>query len=127
MTSPTLRRDGCLKMAPPTSPHPFFIRQPGVLSARETLFWPEVARELTKSDGTRTIRSEIARGIVSNRSQGPELDKMRVFDPGVTPGYPGVLQGDPGVKNFHFGQFWALGPIGNDSSRNFRSNGPGPI
>ena len=32
-----------------------------------------------------------------------------------------------GVKNLHFVHFWALGPIGNDSSRNFRSNGPGPI
>ena len=31
------------------------------------------------------------------------------------------------VKNPHFGHFWALGPIAIDSSRNFRSNGPGPI
>ena len=32
-----------------------------------------------------------------------------------------------GVKNLHFVPFWAPGPIGNDSSCNFRSNGPGPI
>ena len=50
-----------------------------VLRARATLFWPKIARELTKSDGTGTIRSEIARGIVSNRSRGPEMDKMMVF------------------------------------------------
>ena len=29
--------------------------------------------------------------------KGPELDKMRVFVPGVTPGYPGVSPGYPGV------------------------------
>ena len=115
-------------------------KTPDVLRARGTLFWPKIARELTKSDGTRTIRSEIARGIVSNRSQGPEMDKMRVFDPGVTPGYPGVPRGAPGYprgipgypgvppgQNLHFVHFWTLGPIGNDSSHNFRSNGPGPI
>ena len=56
-------------------------KTPDVLRARGTLFWPKIARELTKSDGTRTIRSEIARGIVSNRSQGQEIDKMWVFDP----------------------------------------------
>ena len=78
-------------------PRPFctFKRTPDVLRARGTLFWPKIARELTKSDGTRTIRSEIARGIVSNRSRGPEMDKMRVLDPGVTPGYP---RGTPGSK-----------------------------
>ena len=36
-------------------------------------------KKFTKSDGTETIRSEIARGIVSNRPRGPEIDKMRVF------------------------------------------------
>ena len=72
-------------------------KTPDVLRARGTLFWPKIARELTKSDGTRTIRSEIARGIVSNGSQGPEMDKMKVFDPEVLPGYPGVPRGDPGV------------------------------
>ena len=51
-----------------------------VLRARGTLFWPKLTRELTKYNGTGTIRSEIARGIVSNRSQGPEMDKIRVFD-----------------------------------------------
>ena len=59
-----------------------------MLRARGTLFWPKIARELTKSDGTRTIRSEIARGIVSNRSQGPEMDKMKVFN---TPTYMEVV------------------------------------
>ena len=72
-------------------------KTPDVLRARGTLFWPEIARELTKSDGTRTIRSEIARGIDCNRSQGPELAKMRAFDPGVALEYPGVPRGDPGV------------------------------
>ena len=52
---------------------------PGKLRARRTLFWPKIAREATKFNETRTIRSEIARGIVSTRSQGPEMDKMRVF------------------------------------------------
>ena len=70
-------------------------KTPDVLRARGTLLWPKIARELTKSDGTRTIRSEIARGIVSNRSRGPEMDKMRFFDPGVPRGYPGVPQGTP--------------------------------
>ena len=51
-----------------------------VLRARGTLFWPKVARELMKFNGTRTIRSEIARGIDCNRSRGPEMDKMGVFD-----------------------------------------------
>ena len=51
-----------------------------MLRARGTLFRPKLTRELTKSDGTWTIRSEIARGIDCNRSQGPEMDKMRVFD-----------------------------------------------
>ena len=55
-------------------------KTPDVLRARGTFFRSKIARELTKSDGTRTIRSEIARGIVSNRSQGPEMDKMKVFD-----------------------------------------------
>ena len=57
-----------------------FKKTPGVQRARGTLFWPKIARELTKSNGTRTIRSEIARGIVSNRSRGPEMHKMKVFD-----------------------------------------------
>ena len=30
-------------------------------------------------------------------------------------------------NKFDFVHFWALGPIAIDSSRNFRSNGPGPI
>ena len=55
------------------------INTKNVLRACATLFWPKVAREATKFDETWTIRSEIARGIVSNRSQGPEMDKMRVF------------------------------------------------
>ena len=71
-------------------------KTPDVLKARGTLFCPKMARELTKSDGTRTIRSEIARGIVSNRSQGPELAIMMVFDAGVAPEYPGVPRGTPG-------------------------------
>ena len=50
-----------------------------MLRVRGTLFWPKVAREATKMNETRTIRSEIARGIVSNRSRGPEMDKMVVF------------------------------------------------
>ena len=32
-----------------------------------------------------------------------------------------------GVKNLHFVNFWTLGPIAIDSSRNFRSNGPSLI
>ena len=67
-------------------------KTPDVLRARGTLFWPKIARELTKSDGTRTIRSEIARGIVSNRSQGPEMDKMKVFD---TPTYMEMFSHPP--------------------------------
>ena len=55
------------------------INAKNVLRARGTLFWPKVAREATKFDETRTIRSEITRGIVSNRSQGPEMGKMKVF------------------------------------------------
>ena len=55
------------------------INAKNVLRARGTLFWPKVAREATKFDETRSIRSEITRGIVSNRSQGPDMDKMNVF------------------------------------------------
>ena len=60
--------------------HPFLIHQPGMLRARGTSSWPKIARELTKSDGTWTIRSEIVRGIGLDRSKGPEVDKMKVFD-----------------------------------------------
>ena len=50
-----------------------------LLRARGTLFWPEVAGEPTKMDETWTIRSEIARVIVSNRSGGPDMHKMNAF------------------------------------------------
>ena len=50
-----------------------------VLRARGTLFWLKVAREPTKINETYTNRSEIARGIVSNRSRGPEMHKMTLF------------------------------------------------
>ena len=49
---------------------------------------------------------------------------------GVCRGAPGAPRGAPGyprVKNLHFVHFWAPGPIAIGSSRNFRSNGPGPI
>ena len=45
----------------------------------------------------------------------------------VSEGLQSQLRTCKGVKNLHFVHFWALGPIGNDSSRNFRSNGPFPI
>ena len=51
-----------------------------VLRARGTLFRPKVARELMKFNETRTIRSEIERGKYCYRSEGPEMDKMIVFD-----------------------------------------------
>ena len=47
-----------------------------VLRARGTLFWPETARDPTKIDETKAIRSEIARGIRFDRSQGPEMVKI---------------------------------------------------
>ena len=47
------------------------FRSSTVLRVRGTLFWPKLARELTKMEETRTVRSEIARGIRSDRSQGP--------------------------------------------------------
>ena len=50
-----------------------FKRTPDVRRARGTLFWPEMARELTKSDGTQTIRSEIVRGIVSENPGSTNL------------------------------------------------------
>ena len=50
-----------------------------MLRARGTLFWPKVTREATKLDETKAIRSEIARGIRFDRSQGPEMDKMTLF------------------------------------------------
>ena len=62
------------------SPPPPPLTTKSVLRARGTLFQPKMARELMKFNRTCTIRSEIARGIVSNRSQGPEMDKMKVFD-----------------------------------------------
>ena len=54
-------------------------RTPDVLRARGTLFWPKIAREATKIDETKAIRSEIAPGIRFDWSQGPEMDKMEVF------------------------------------------------
>ena len=51
----------------------------GELRARGTLFWPKIAREPTNIGETKAIRSEIARGIRFDRSQGPEMDKMKVF------------------------------------------------
>ena len=84
----------CKRSGTPLSCHGGFCtckKTSDVLRARGTLFWHKIARELTKSDGTRTIRSEIARGIVSNRSRGPEMHKMRVFDPGSPRGTPGGI------------------------------------
>ena len=51
----------------------------GMLRASGTVFWPQIAREPTKIYETGTIRSEIARGIRFDRSQGPEMDKIVVF------------------------------------------------
>ena len=50
-----------------------------VLRARGILFWPNIAREPTKINETKAIRSEIARGIRFDRSQGLEIYKMVVF------------------------------------------------
>ena len=55
------------------------FRSPTVLRGRGTLFWPKIEREATKIDETKAIRSEIARGIRFDRSQGPELHKMTLF------------------------------------------------
>ena len=63
--------------------------------------------QLTKSDGTWTIRSEIARGIDLDMSQGPEghrsgqndtFDTPTCMEVALTPrGHPGVTLGYPGV------------------------------
>ena len=53
--------------------------QRGERRARGILFWPKTAREPTKIDETKAIRSEIARGIRFDRSQALEMDKMSLF------------------------------------------------